>query len=270
MVVTAERTDRHKNNLSILPEPPANIDSETRDVFIAHRVMRGDGIIEQFTDVEKGIEKIFDQNDSSEVPHPLHHWGVSVGGIIHHLQAAAFFDSPNFYENKKLPVDEEYILYKVGTTTFNDLAIQESGVATIYGMPPTYDPISNNCQRFTIELIALIVRSGRVIVRTLEDVSKDVDAYVPGIVGFLKDLAKGAQPAPETVLPQPVEAAVVEDPEAMKHLLDRVEAIMTDNTPMVNPDNIASELQKVEVEKPENAVELPGTKTIEVPLEQGQ
>jgi len=286
MAAILERLDRHKNYLSIPSSPPANLDSEPRDVFIAHRVMRGDGPIEQFTDIEKGIEKLFNLDDPTEVPHPLHHWGVAVGDIIHHLQSDSFFDSPNYYENKKLPTDEKYILYKVGTTTFNDLAIQEAGVATIYNMPATYDPISNNCQRFTKELLAVIVRSGRVTVWTLEDTSNLVDTFFPGKVGYLKELAKqamqqpaaGAPPAngveglpansvPETAevkIPNGVTAAVVEDPEAMEKLLERAEAIMADNTPMVNPGNIVEELKHVELEKVENAVKVPGTKAVEV------
>lgn len=263
MAAIAVREDRHKNNLNVPSEPPANLDSEPRDVFIAHRVMRGDGIVEQFTDIEQGIEKIFGEYER-EVPHPLHHWGVAVGGIIHHLQSDAFFGTPNYYENKKLPTDEEYILYPAGTTTFNDLAIRESGVTTIYNMPPTYDPISNNCQRFTIELIGLIVRSGRIQVRTLKDVSDDIDVFIPGSVDYLMGLAK------EQMLPEPVTAAVVEDPEAQKQLLAHVEAVMAENTPMVTPENIESKLQHMEVEKPENAVEIPGTKIVEVLPESGQ
>ncbi|KAI1175942.1 hypothetical protein F4777DRAFT_598009 [Nemania sp. FL0916] len=257
MPAVAVRADRHENYLSIPLEPAANLDSESRDVFIAHRVMRGDGIVEKFTDIEQGIEKLFGEYER-EVPHPLHHWGVAVGGIIHHLQSDAFFNSPNFYENKKLPTDEEYILYPAGTTTFNDLAIQESGVQTIYNMPATYDPISNNCQRFTTELIGLIVRSGRIQVRTLKDVSDDLDAFIPGSSEYLKDLAK------EQMLEEPVTAAVVEDTVAQKQLLEHVEAVMAANTPMVTAQNIESKLQHIEVEKPENAVEIPGTKIVEV------
>ncbi|KAI1132831.1 hypothetical protein F5Y10DRAFT_260730 [Nemania abortiva] len=255
--------DRHPNYLSVPTEPPASLDSEPRNVFIAHRIMRSDGIVEQFTEIEQGIEKIFGEYER-EVPHPLHHWGVAVGGIIHHLQSDAFFDTPNFYENKKLPIDEEYILYPAGTTTFNDLAIQESGVTTIYNMPATYDPISNNCQRFTTELIGLIVRSGRVKVRTLEDVSNDLDAFIPGLVGDLKDYAR------RQMLPEPVTAAVVEDSEAQKQLLAHVEAVMANNTPLVTPANIELKLKHLEVEKPENAVEIPGTKVVEILPEPGQ
>lgn len=245
MAVIAEREDRHKNNLSIPSSPPATLDAAPRDVFIVHRVMRGDGIIEQFTDQEKGVERLLGVDAPPEVPHPLHHWGVSVGGVLHHLQSDAFFDTPNYYENKALPGDEGYIPYKVGTTTFSDLAIQESGVATIYDMPATYDPISNNCQRFTLELVGIIVRSGRVVVRTLEDVSVSLDSFFPGIVGVLRELAKDAQqPETEAALPKPVTAAVVQDPEAMKKLLDNVESIMVENTPMVNKNNIEAELQK--------------------------
>ncbi|KAJ2986283.1 hypothetical protein NUW58_g5103 [Xylaria curta] len=190
------REERHENYLSIPTEPPASVDSGLRDVFIAHRIMRDDRIAEKLTEIEQGIEKIFGRY-RREVPHPLHHWGVVVGGIIHHLQADAFFDTPNFYENKKLPSDEEYILYPAGTTTFNDQAIQDSGVAIIYNMPATYDPINNNCQRFTTDLIGLITRPGRIKVRTLEDVFDDIDTLIPGSAGYLKSLAR------ERMLPEP-------------------------------------------------------------------
>ncbi|KAF2969311.1 hypothetical protein GQX73_g4252 [Xylaria multiplex] len=149
------------------------LNSETRDVFIAHRVMRGDGIAKQLTDIEQDIKKILGEYEHG------------------------FFNTPNLFENTKLPIGEEYILYPAGMTTFIDLATQESGAATMYNISATQDPISNNYQRFTVELIALIMRFGRIKVRMIEDVSNDVEAFIPVSVPYLKNYAR------EQMLPEP-------------------------------------------------------------------
>ena len=130
MAPIAARADRHPNYLTIPDSPPSNMNDTSRDVFIAHRVMRGDGAVEDITDFVHDLERLAEIADNG-VPHPMHHWGVVVGDVLHHLQADSFVNKPIWYENKKLPTDEGYILYKVGSTTFNDLAIQESGTSSL-------------------------------------------------------------------------------------------------------------------------------------------
>jgi hypothetical protein len=53
---------------------------------------------------------------------------------------------------------DEYRLYPVGTTCFNDATIVEEGVKAIDEphMLPLYEVRTNNCQKFVIELLNLI------------------------------------------------------------------------------------------------------------------
>ncbi|KAL9597091.1 MAG: hypothetical protein Q9219_005374 [cf. Caloplaca sp. 3 TL-2023] len=253
--------DRRQNKKSIPLSPPSNLDDTTRDVFIVHRVMRGDGLVEQATDFIHEVERS-DQEYDETMPHPLRrylvvvkainsnikidHWGVAVGDIIHHLQADSFFGTPNYYENKRLPEDEGYKKFQVGSTTFNDLAIQESGERTIWTMEPLYDPISNNCQHFTTKLVDIIVRSGRVQVQTtLENLAKNWDEFVPlealkteQVKRFGADLAGKAAPVT-------VQAAVVENPKAQEKLLASVQTIMDDNTPPVKKEGVQDAMNQV-------------------------
>jgi len=100
-------------------------------------------------------------------PNLTFHWAVIVGDYVHELNYDAHYY--NTYENKAVKVvhdklhRDEYRLYPVGTTCFNDAAIVEEGVKAIDAphMLPLYEVRTNNCQKFVIELLNLICDPGR-------------------------------------------------------------------------------------------------------------
>ncbi|KAF7336492.1 DUF862-domain-containing protein [Mycena sanguinolenta] len=100
-------------------------------------------------------------------PNHTFHWGVIVGDYVHELSYDDHYF--NTYENKLIKVirdklhRDEYRLYPVGTTHFNDAAITEEGVKAIDApyMLPRYHVRTNNCHKFVIELLNLICDPGR-------------------------------------------------------------------------------------------------------------
>ena len=110
------------------------------------------------------------------------------------------------------------------------------GDRTIWTMPPLYEPFENTCQHFVQNLVDLIVHSGRkqLQITSIESIATDWDNFVPldlartehvkrkGKVSVGKNLAGKAE---STALVDK-QAAVVQNPDAQKKLLENVQAIM--------------------------------------------
>ncbi|KAF8210861.1 hypothetical protein K438DRAFT_1959076 [Mycena galopus ATCC 62051] len=119
-----------------------------------------------------GVARVMSSFGMTAPPNLTFHWGVIVGDYVHELSYDAHYY--NTYENKAVKVvhdqlhRDEYRLYPVGTTRFNDAAIVEEGVKAIDAphMLPRYDVRKNNCQNFVIELLNLICDPGRKKVMT--------------------------------------------------------------------------------------------------------
>ncbi|KAK4621768.1 hypothetical protein CLAFUW4_07388 [Fulvia fulva] len=94
-------------------------------------------------------------------PDPTQHWAVIVGDYVHQLWMDENLDI--IYINEPLK-REDWTLYEVGKTRFNDQALGEASRMTIHNMRakrPAYNLISNNCQNFAVELLkAIQVGSG--------------------------------------------------------------------------------------------------------------
>ncbi|USW53576.1 hypothetical protein Slin15195_G068950 [Septoria linicola] len=89
-------------------------------------------------------------------PDPTQHWAVIVGDYVHQLWMDENLDV--IYINEKLK-REDWTLYEVGKTRFNDQALGEASRMTIHNMRekrPAYNLISNNCQNFAVELLKAV------------------------------------------------------------------------------------------------------------------
>ncbi|KXT16667.1 hypothetical protein AC579_8044 [Pseudocercospora musae] len=89
-------------------------------------------------------------------PDPTQHWAVIVGDYVHQLWMDENLDV--IYINEKLK-REDWHIFEVGKTRFNDQALREASRMTIHNMRekrPAYNLISNNCQNFATELLKAI------------------------------------------------------------------------------------------------------------------
>lgn len=115
----------HKNaNVHRIGNDQPNINGSTRVVKIGYRTVGGayaDAAVSIFKSLLLQKPNI---GDTYLPPNILCHWVVVVGDWYHQLQAT---DSLNWYENNKIGAWDGWALYKVGETTFNDIAIQNAG-----------------------------------------------------------------------------------------------------------------------------------------------
>jgi hypothetical protein len=124
--------NRHNQNVSIIPENTASINADTRDVFIASRVVQGQlgggilGLLEKYGGgVVKGIWTGGLSVLLDDAPDPTHHWCVVVGDYLHQLDAVP--GGWNYYTNERFDGWGGWTKYKIGTTNFNDIAIRNAG-----------------------------------------------------------------------------------------------------------------------------------------------
>ena len=102
-------------------------------------------------------------------------------------------------------------------------------------MDAIYRIVTNNCQNFTMKLLDIIVRSGRVQVKSAEVYAHELDIYVP-----VTELEKfGAEFATASVT-----AAVVQNPPAQERLLQHAQAIMDEKTPTLTKDSVKEALDQ--------------------------
>ncbi|KAJ7137903.1 hypothetical protein C8R44DRAFT_975861 [Mycena epipterygia] len=149
---------------------PASRTEAPREVFIACSPMEiNKKVLGPLVD---GVARVISAFGGTAPPNLTFHWGVIVGDYVHELNYDDHYY--NTYENKAVKVvhdrlhRDEYRLYPVGTTCFNDVAIVEEGVKAIDAphMLPRYEVRTNNCQKFVIELLNLICDPGRKKVTT--------------------------------------------------------------------------------------------------------
>jgi hypothetical protein len=114
-------------------------------------------------------------------------------------------------------------------------------------MPHTYDLYNNNCQSFVIRLLDAICRPGRTKVRTNYSLTSLQIGYLP------EEERESAIASTELV-----EAAVIGDGEKHAQMLSDAQAIMTDRTPKLKPEDFSAEVlekAKEEYEKSKQASE---------------
>ncbi|KAF7356348.1 DUF862-domain-containing protein [Mycena venus] len=149
---------------------PASRTEAPREVFIACSPMEiNKKFLGPLTD---GVARVISLFGGVAPPNLTFHWAVIVGDYVHELSYDDHYY--NTYENKAVKVvhdrlhRDEYRLYPVGTTRFNDAAIVEEGVKAIDAphMLPRYEVRTNNCHKFVIELLNLICDPGRTKVTT--------------------------------------------------------------------------------------------------------
>lgn len=134
--VPQHQPNRHHQNSSVIEEGLANINSDTREVYIAHRVVgggAGDGLFGR-------LEKLLTGPSVANAPNPLHHWCVVVGDYLHQLQATSLLGGWNYYTNERFGLDGGWTKYKLGATNFNDVAILNAGM--FMHLAPSAGPVS--------------------------------------------------------------------------------------------------------------------------------
>jgi len=153
--------------------------------------------------------------NASSPPDPTHHWAVLVGDYYHELNADSSLDV--VYQNGKPEAAQQWRLYDVGMTCFNDAAIKEAGESAIRAMAKPYNIYNNNCQLFVIKLLDLICQAGRTKVTTSYTFISGTKAGVFG--GNESQATEGevAQPLTE---------------EELKKVLNGAQALMNENTPL--------------------------------------
>ncbi|KAI9722691.1 MAG: hypothetical protein M1812_001622 [Candelaria pacifica] len=91
--------------------------------------------------------------DTKGPPDPTYHWSVIVGHFYHELNTDNEFN--NLYRNGRFE-DQDWKVFDIGYTTFNDEAIRVSGnagedvISRMAKVNPKYDVFNNNCQLMTV------------------------------------------------------------------------------------------------------------------------
>ncbi|KJX92993.1 hypothetical protein TI39_contig4466g00001 [Zymoseptoria brevis] len=136
----------------VIPEGEAHVSGEPRTVELGwHPVAGATGKWFAASIIGKQI-----QDKIGSYPDPTQHWAVIAGDYVHQLWMDENLDI--IYINEKLK-REDWHLFEVGKTRFNDQALREASRMTIHNMRekrPAYNLISNNCQNFAVELLKAI------------------------------------------------------------------------------------------------------------------
>ncbi|KAK5168002.1 uncharacterized protein LTR77_006569 [Saxophila tyrrhenica] len=152
--IEAQRDLKHSLGLGHKPNtiPPgkADINGEPRDIQLGwHPVAGATGKwFAEKTIIGRGIKERV-----GKYPDPTQHWAVIVGEYVHQLWMDENLDVIYFNEAFK---PEEWTVFDVGKTRFNDQALRKASIMTIHLMRekrPAYNLISNNCQNFAVNLL---------------------------------------------------------------------------------------------------------------------
>ncbi|KAJ7633615.1 hypothetical protein DFH06DRAFT_1437566 [Mycena polygramma] len=169
---------RHHDNVNRITDGAPDINDNPRDVFIGYRMVGG-AVAGWITTIGLGFFKRPNIGRTHLPPNPACHWCVTVGDHLHQLQATSLNHGWNYYDNDRIEVFAgTWALYKVGTTSFNDIAIKNAAITCMDLMPEMYDVYDNNCQSFAIKLLDAICRAGRTKVHTSYSLTKLQIAYL--------------------------------------------------------------------------------------------
>ncbi|CZT18765.1 uncharacterized protein RCC_04609 [Ramularia collo-cygni] len=159
-------------------------------------------------------------------PDPTQHWAVIVGDYVHQLWMDNNLDI--IYINEKLNRDDWH-LFEVGKTRFNDQALYEASRMTIHNMRekrPAYNLISNNCQNFAVELLkAIQVGAHREFGTTFAIYQRATGK------GAIRDLFAGQ---PEADPPQLQDDEAEMPPPKRQDTLSFAQQVIDDNTARLN------------------------------------
>ena len=130
VTIGVKRSDRERqhDDQNIIPSSKADINSGSRDVWIAYREV-GYNDYKSYFQVMKVLSgwSLDNRGPSKIPPNLICHWCVSVGDYLHQLQATGS-NGWNYYDNQKINIhDGGWAMYKVGTTRYNDEAIKLAG-----------------------------------------------------------------------------------------------------------------------------------------------
>jgi hypothetical protein len=115
----------HENNI---PDGAPNINDNEREVFIAYRPVGGPISSWTFTVLGSLINIPPKIGRTYAPPNPTSHWCVTVGNWLHQLQATSLNGGENYYNNAEMhEIRDNWAMFKVGSTSFNDVAIKNSG-----------------------------------------------------------------------------------------------------------------------------------------------
>ncbi|KLO13382.1 hypothetical protein SCHPADRAFT_928563 [Schizopora paradoxa] len=112
-----------------------------------------------FEQIVTPLEMIALASKYKDVPNPTHHWAVLVGDYIHELNADTSLDV--VYQNYRYNTGELWYSKEIGTTRFSDEALRIAGEKAIAAMEGSYNLVHNNCQKFALGMIDLIIEGPR-------------------------------------------------------------------------------------------------------------
>ncbi|KAK7409263.1 hypothetical protein QQX98_008573 [Neonectria punicea] len=128
--MSAYQRSRHHENKSIISEGQADINTGSRDVYIASRVLMGGRfggavgrVDKEYVDQVKDLMTAGLYRALDDAPDPSHHWC----DYLHQLQATSLTTGWNYYTNETFNMGDGWTKYKLGSTNFNDIAIRNSG-----------------------------------------------------------------------------------------------------------------------------------------------
>ncbi|SPO06975.1 uncharacterized protein DNG_09669 [Cephalotrichum gorgonifer] len=138
---------------NVVPLAPPVLDGPSRAVEVAWHPVGG--FAGKWFAEQTGLGKIITEK-INKYPDPTQHWAVLVGDYAHQLWMDENFDV--IYTNEAVK-REEWHMFSVGHTRFNDDAIRRAGegvIQNIRSRQPAYNLITNNCQTYVLQLLDAI------------------------------------------------------------------------------------------------------------------
>ncbi|CAK9780546.1 unnamed protein product [Cutaneotrichosporon oleaginosum] len=136
---------------NVVPVSTPVLDAHPRPVFVGWHPVGG--FAGKWFAEQTGLGKLITESINS-YPDPTQHWGVLVGEYVHQL----WMNFDVIYTNARVNPDE-WQLFPVGDTRFNDDAIRRTGeavIAQIREKQAAYNLITNNCQTYALRLLDAI------------------------------------------------------------------------------------------------------------------
>ncbi|GMK53568.1 hypothetical protein CspeluHIS016_0101540 [Cutaneotrichosporon spelunceum] len=167
---------------NVVPVATPVVDAHPRPVFVGWHPVGG--FAGKWFAEQTGLGKLITEKTNS-YPDPTQHWGVLVGDYVHQLWMDENFDV--IYTNACVDPDE-WQLFPVGDTRFNDDAIRRTGeaiIAQVRKKQAAYNLITNNCQTYALRLLDAISQGAShfpttlSVYQTLLGPGKVVDLFKP-------------------------------------------------------------------------------------------
>ncbi|KAI0129037.1 hypothetical protein BJ170DRAFT_623802 [Xylariales sp. AK1849] len=135
---------------NVIPEGEVDISGEPRNVEIGWHPVAG--LAGKWFAEQTGLGKMIAEQ-VHKFPDPTQHWAVLVGDYVHELWMDENLHV--IYINETLN-RQEWHMFDVGKTRFNDEALRQAGEMAIYAMRekrPAYNLLDNNCQNFALSML---------------------------------------------------------------------------------------------------------------------